>query len=280
MLSLKKLLILIGILMALLSIGLALDDDELYDITKTTGLRFDSNQTVEGFGIASSYRHLESLDLVLHSHSSGSGVSSRESRSYVRNDDIVEGSPESFKENRSVGLQEITSNAYTSTKLDIPGSFRSKPISSLWSDSTILFAGKENVAVLKASFDHVQALNKQMTTKISSEAAYEDLTRQSSGSFASSMKLNAVFNGTGQIGAHVGTFNEDNPDVLMDEYYRGAFTISKMMAIGLKSSLSQVEDEWLPCCSGGWESLNIKEKESFPVDVNRVFNCTCFSMPK
>ncbi len=271
----KKLPIIICILIALMSVGLALADDEIYDITNTTGLRFDSNQTVEGFGIASSYRCMGPLDLVLHSHSSGSGVSSSESRSYVRNDEIVEGSPVSFSENNSVGLQEITSNAYSPTKLNYPGSFRSEPISSLWSDSTFLFAGKDNVTVLKASFDQVQALNKEMTTKISSGASYEDLTQQSYGSFASSMKLNAVFNGTGQIGAYVGTVRGNNTDVLLDEYYRGTFTISKNMEIALKSSLLQEEDEWLPCCSGGWINMNYIDKKSFPVDVNRVFNCTC-----
>jgi len=273
----KKLPIIIYILIALMSIGLALADEELSDNTDTIGLRFDSNQTVEGFGIASSYRCMGPSDLVLHSHSSGSGVYSSESRSYVRNDVIVEGSPDSFSGNMSVGLQEITSKAYSPTKLDYPGSFRSEPISSLWSDSTFLFAGNDNVTVLKASFDQVQVLNKEMTTKISSEASYEDLTRESYGSFASSMKLNAVFNGTGQIGAYVGALNGDNQDVLVDEYYRGTFTISKNMEIALKSSLLQEEeDEWLPCCSGGWINMNYIDKKSFPVDVNRVFNCTCF----
>jgi hypothetical protein len=128
---------------------------------------------------------------------------------------------------------------------------------------------------MKASFDHVQVLNKEMTTKISSGASYQDLTQESYGSFVSSMKLNAVFNGTGQIGAYVGTLRGDNPDILLDEYYRGSFTINKMMEIGLKSSLLQEEDEWLPCCSGGWINMNYIDKKSFPVDVNRVFNCTC-----
>jgi len=276
MLCLKKLLTIIYVLIALMSMGLALGDDELYDITETTGLRFDSNQTVEGLGIASSYRHMGSLDLALHSHGSGSGVFSSESKSLVRNDDIVEGSPVSFSDNKSVGLQEITSNAYSPTNLDYPGSFRSGPICSLWSDSTVLFSGKDNVTVLKASFDHLQAFNKEMTTMISSAAAYEDLTRQSSGSFASSMKLNAVFNGTGKIGAYIGTLSGDHPDVLVDEYYRGTFTISKKMKIGFKAT-SNVEEEyeWLPCCSGGWSSINYNDKKSFPVDVNSVFNCTC-----
>jgi hypothetical protein len=143
MLCFRKLLVLTCILIALMSIGLAVDEE--YENTTTLGLRFDSNQTVEGFGISSSYRCMAPLDLVLHSHRSGSGVFTTESRSYLRNDDIIEGSSESFRENKSVGLQEITSYAYSPTKLDYPGSFRSGPISSLWSDSTFLISGNDNV---------------------------------------------------------------------------------------------------------------------------------------
>jgi hypothetical protein len=274
MLCLKKLLVIAYVLIALMSIGLAVDDEE---ISEAEGLRFDSNQTVEGFGIASTHRYMASSDLVQHSHSSGSGVFTSESEAFVRNDVIVQGSPVSFTTNISVGVQEITSNAYSPTKLDYPGSFRSEPISSLWSDST--FAGIDG-SVLKAIFNHVQALNKEMTTEFSGDGSYEETTQTSSGTFDGSMKINASFNGTGQIGAYVGPLNGKNPDVLVDEYYRGTFTISKMMGIGLKSSLSQEEDEWLPCCSGGWDDMNFNDKKSFPVDVSRVFNCTCFSMTK
>jgi hypothetical protein len=154
----------------------------------------------------------------------------------------------------------------------------------LWSDSTILFAGGDSATSLEASFDRVQALNKEMKTTASGTGAYEDTS--SSTSFAGNMDLNVVFNGTGQIGAYVGPLNRKNHDImtdryyLVDEYYRGAYTISNKMKIGYKATLRQEEAEWLPCCYGGWGSLNYKEKESFPVDINRVFNCSCFSVPK
>jgi hypothetical protein len=281
---LKKLLIIICILIALASIGSALNN-EIYDETTTTkGLRFNSNQTVEGFGIASSYRCMDSLDRVLHSHSSGSGVFSSESKAVVQEGVVAKINQDSFASNTGIGFQENASKAYSPTRLDFPGSFRSGPISILWSDSTVLFAGGYNATVLKASFDQVQALNKEMKTTASGTGSYEDAV--SSTSFTSSMDLNVVFNGTGQIGAYVGPLNAENPDVLIDryylvdDYYRGAFTISNKMKIGFKATLRQEEDEWLPCCSGGWGSLNYIEKESFPVDVNRVFNCTCSPMPK
>lgn len=269
----RKPMIIFYILIALMSIGLSHGDDVN---TEAIGLRFDLNQTVEGFGIASSYRCMESMDMMLHSHNSGSGASSHESRSYVRNDDIVEGSLSSFTENKSVGLHEIVSAAYSPTKLDYPGSFRSGPIKSLWSDSIFMSAGDQNVSAMKASFYQLQAFEKETTATLSSAGYYEELTHPlTSGSFAESMKLKAVFNGSAQIGANFGSVNGEGSDVLLDEYYRGSFTISKKMNLGIKSSITQEEDEWLPCCSGGWTSMNLEEKGSFPVDVKRVFDCTC-----
>jgi len=258
--------------------GLALAD--FYENTTTQGLRFDSNQTVEGFGIASSYRCMDSSDRVLLSRSSGSGVFTSESKTLVRDGVVAKRNPDTFESNTGIGLQENISNAYSPTKLDFPGSFRSGPISYLWSDSTFLYAGSDNATVLKADFDHVQAMVKEMKATVSGTGSYEEI--QSSTSFGSSMELNAVFNGTGRIGAYVGPINGKNPDVLMDryylvdEYYRGAFTISNKMKIGFKATLKQEEEDgWLPCCSGGWGRLNFDDKKSYPVDANSVFNCTC-----
>lgn len=284
MLCLKMLLIITCILMALLSIGSALDTIDYTETTEEEGLSFNSSQTVEGFGIASSCMHMDSSNRVLHSHSSGSGVFTSESKALVREGVVAKLDPGSFTSNTGVGYLENASKAYSPTRLDFPGSFSSRPISSLWSDYTILFAGGDSATALEASFDQVQALNKEMETTASGNGSYEDIV--SSTFFTGSMDLNVVFNGTGQIGAYVGPLNRKNHDILtdryylVDEYYRGAYTISNKMKIGYKATLLQEQAEWLPCCYGGWGSLNYKEKESFPVDVNKVFNCTCFSVSK
>jgi len=277
MLCLKRLLIIICVLISLLPVGSALE----YSETEEIGLSFYYNQTVDGFGITSSYMCMDSLDRVLHSHSSGSGVFSSESKAMVREGFVAKLNPGSFALNKGIGFQENASKAYSPTRLDFPGSLRSGPINTLWSDSTILYAGGENVTALKASFDQLQALNKEIKTTASGKGSYEEI--ETSTSFAGSMDLNVVFNGTGQIGAYVGTFNGMNQDALkderyylIDEYYRGTYTISNKMKIGYKATLRQEEAEWLPCCYGGWASMNYKEKESLPVDVNRVFNCTCY----
>lgn len=282
MLCLKWLLIIICVLIALLSNGSALDLTNYTETTEEEGLSFNSNQTVEGFGITSSYMHMDSSDRVLHSYGSGSGVFSSESKALIRDGIVANLNPGSFAINTGIGFQENASKAYTPTRLDFPGSFHSGPINSLWSDSTFLSAGEDKITFLKASFDQAQALNKEIKASVSGNGSYEDLT--SSTFFTGSMDLNVVFNGTGQIGAYVGPLNRKNQDILtdryylVDDYYRGAYTISNKMKIGYKLTLRQEEDEWLPCCYGGWASMNYDDKRSFPIDANRVFNCTCFSV--
>jgi hypothetical protein len=96
MLCLKWVLILIYILMAALLIGITQSAENYYETTEDEGLRFSSNQTVEGFGIASSYMCMDSLDRVLHSHSSGSGVFSSESKAMVREGVVTKLNPGSF----------------------------------------------------------------------------------------------------------------------------------------------------------------------------------------
>jgi hypothetical protein len=275
--------IFICILVATLLMGSAVAAETYYETTEEEGLRFSSNQTVEGFGIASSYISMDSANRMIHSRSSGSGVFTSESKAQIREGIVAKFNPGSFASNTGIGYLENASKAYSQTRLDYPGSFSSSPFSTLWSDSTILFAGGDNATALQASFDRLQALNKEMKTTASGTGAYEDTS--SSTSFAGSMDLNVVFNGTARIGAYVGPVNGNTHEAqadryyLVDNYYSGAFAISNKMKIGYKATLKQEQAEWMPCCYGGWGSLNFEERKDFPVDIDRVFNCSCTLEP-
>ncbi len=275
--------IFICILVAALLMGSAVTAETYDETTEEEGLRFSSNQTVEGFGIASSYISMDSASRMIHSRSSGSGVFTSESKALIREGIVAKFNPGSFASNTGIGYLENASKAYSPTRLDFPGSFSSSPFSSLWSDSTILFAGGESATALQAGFDRLQALNKEMKTTASGTGAYEDTS--SSTSFAGSMDLNVIFNGTGRIGAYVGPVNGNTHEAqadryyLVDNYYSGAFTISNKMKIGYKATLKQEEAEWMPCCYGGWRSLNYEERKDFPIDIDRVFNCSCTLEP-
>jgi len=72
------------------------------------------------------------------------------------------------------------------------------------------------------------------------------------------------------------------PLVDVDEDYWGTYHIEKLM--NLTSSEDEVEedDDWLPCCSGGYLSMpEVYQMGSkgFGSDVKGIFDCTCFKAP-
>ncbi len=73
------------------------------------------------------------------------------------------------------------------------------------------------------------------------------------------------------------------PLVDVDEDYWGTYHIEKLM--NLTASVEEIEedDDWLPCCSGGYLSMPEtyqKGINGFGSDVTGVFDCTCFKAPK
>jgi hypothetical protein len=64
-----------------------------------------------------------------------------------------------------------------------------------------------------------------------------------------------------------------------EERYVGTYDIAKNMRMKSRFDNRQEEDEWLPCCSGGFISMN-------PVDqimlksTKGVFDCTCYTPPE
>jgi hypothetical protein len=128
---------------------------------------------------------------------------------------------------------------------------------------------------MKAGFSYASALTKEMTAKISSSNSYNSIFNpDSAGSLAASMKLDARFNGTGQIGMFSGESGQKNPRTLIDEYYRGNFAITKTMDFAIKSELTQDEDDWMPCCSGGFGNMSVLDQEPFK-SARGVFDSTC-----
>jgi hypothetical protein len=105
------------------------------------------------------------------------------------------------------------------------------------------------------------------------------------------MDLKASFNGTGRFGmveAEVDDKFSPSPDdlrpshkdskVLVDEFYRGAFSLEKKMVISIKATYTQDDDDWLPCCFGGYltePAYYQKGSKGFGSNLTSIFDCTC-----
>ena len=72
------------------------------------------------------------------------------------------------------------------------------------------------------------------------------------------------------------------PLVDVDEDYWGTYHIEKLMNLTASVDETEEDDDWLPCCSGGYLSMPEtyrKGSNGFGSDVTGVFDCTCFKAP-
>jgi hypothetical protein len=279
-------------LFALLMIGLAAAEEEGDLESIVSGNKLSLNQSVSGVGFANSYRYLSADPNIYHSHISGSGAYSYDSAATVQYDvELKFGSnlDDFISSDRKIEVQESVSAAYAATAIDLPGSFEIVPIKSLWRDASC--GGSSDGAALKAIFDEASSLNKEMEFK-SIGTRYIGLSnKDSSGSYDASMDLKASFNGTGRFGiveADVddkfsSSLDEPRPSrkdsiTLIDEFYRGSFSLEKKMTISLKHTSTEDDDDWLPCCFGGYltePAYYKKGPKGFGSNLSSIFDCTC-----
>ncbi|MBN1322616.1 MAG: hypothetical protein JW986_01260 [Methanotrichaceae archaeon] len=68
-----------------------------------------------------------------------------------------------------------------------------------------------------------------------------------------------------------------NPIIEVDEDFVGNFKIQKKMKVDASKSKSSHDDDWLPCCSGGFDGLLAYGKgiDKEWGDQIRIFDCTC-----
>jgi hypothetical protein len=64
-----------------------------------------------------------------------------------------------------------------------------------------------------------------------------------------------------------------------DERFVGVYDIVKNMRMKSRFDTIQKEDEWLPCCSGGFFSMNPVDQKPFK-SAKGVFDCTCYTPPE
>ncbi len=72
------------------------------------------------------------------------------------------------------------------------------------------------------------------------------------------------------------------PLVDVDEDYWGTYHIEKLMNLTASVDETEEDDDWLPCCSGGYLSMPDAYRKGingFGSDVTAVFDCTCFKAP-
>ena len=63
-----------------------------------------------------------------------------------------------------------------------------------------------------------------------------------------------------------------------DEQFVGVFNVVKNIRMKSRFDTIRKEDEWLPCCSGGFFSMNPLDQKTLE-SAKGIFDCTCFVVP-
>jgi hypothetical protein len=72
------------------------------------------------------------------------------------------------------------------------------------------------------------------------------------------------------------------PLSVIDQDYVGTYQIRNSITLAMSSYTEHFDDDWLPCCFGGYLTMPTyykKGSKGFGSNVNSIFDCTCWKQP-
>jgi len=248
-------------------------DEELIDIN--SGLTFELNNSIQGYGLVSTYQHIDSQkpdgqsSLDMSNAACGSGFYSYKSLVSSRADfDIDADSKEVTGVDAEINLKEEISASNEERSFRMGKSFESGPLKLPWKLDTRARNYVQGIAV-RYLFDSITAIDHksqldQVTDALGANDTYLDLDSR----FTGIGYLNLLYSPIQK------SIHPPKPEFEFDEKYIGSFHLIKKIGANIEGSESEEEDIWLPCCDYG--VLDAYESNlTFPgVDI---FNCSCLS---
>ncbi len=71
-----------------------------------------------------------------------------------------------------------------------------------------------------------------------------------------------------------------NPSIEVDEDYWGTYHLEKNISLEVPYKQVITSEDWLPCCFGGWDSMNYYDQKYFGKSTKGIFDCTCYTAKK
>lgn len=282
----------------ILSIGLCVGDN----ISSQLRYAYDSNQSVEGNGFANSYSLISTDYLHIRNVAHGSGSYSQKSavRSLrrIQNDASSTGSSNTSNSDiiSEIRLDQVTDATYSPENLSIGKNSRTLSFMSKWSEDTSIKNAKIG-ASLGGNIDHATTMGNDVSTKLYSYTDYWDadywedwddygeMFQALSDSYinesiqSAELKMGSDFTGNARFYAVKAIDSPKSARVLIDENYLGTFSLMKNMALSDRRFRNAHDEGWLPCCSGGWSTMDIDDRRGHGSSANGIFDCTCFKAP-
>lgn len=269
-----------------------LNSAPLWSNTSSDSISFSSDQAIRGTGFYNTYQNITTGIVRLGSLSHGSGSYIYQSNTKMSTDFFVSAltwGSEGYRAGQTIQSDESIDAIYSGTKFDFKGSTGTVPFNSKLGDLTWAENyGQESS--MDARFIYADRLKNDLNTSLYWNAYLfdvpdEDRFLRNQGHIG--LKLDSQFNGKAHIGAAslgVLSFNgmPKHPfaTALVDEDYSGAFSIAKNISQDNFLNMTAVNDEWLPCCTGGWSSMDIHDRRGYGGSTKGIFDCTCYNMPK
>lgn len=280
-------------------IGLVISEGPLEE--KSMGMQFNYEDRVTGDGyyannneIATQVPHDDGhrgrlADVYLQARGHGSGSIEQESI-IVSNESIInQTNPDMIFTFGLIATLDNRNMVYGPYNISIGrGYYSSRPLNfnSLLGDKTQIKNFASETSMIQ-EIKYAKAINKDLLAKVEYEH-YNDTDEMPSKGLARTL-MNPDLSVTSGI-AHIGMLQGNistldslgpdrsawyNPNIAIDEYYTGTFNLTTRMNLTLPVSTNVSEDEWLPCCSGGWMDLMDSDKKGFGADAKAIFDCNC-----
>jgi hypothetical protein len=92
------------------------------------------------------------------------------------------------------------------------------------------------------------------------------------------LSIDANFQGVGHFGALLTEEGIKQASSLIDEDYLGSFAISKKFIAENLHKKNTWDDDWLPCCAGGWATMKPLVQKDFGMSAQGIFDCSCYDL--
>lgn len=264
------------ILAVLIAGGIAHADDT----STTSETTFMLDQSVSGTGFYNTYQNISLGQTSLSSlnHGSGSYVYDAKTDSSVNTYALITAS----RSQQIIQMKESVDAVYSVVKFNFTGSTGTISFNSPIEELTCAKNYGQG-ASMNAKFFYADKLKKDADASLYwnsnlSDVEWENYYEKTQS--RTSLNLESEFSGKAHIGALTGTFGQKRliTTPLTDEDYSGAFTITKKMTLASYTNRTALSFDWLPCCTGGWSTMDIHDQVGHGTSAKGIFDCTCYTV--
>jgi len=281
--------------LAIIIISLSLCNIVSADSTyRTSQFAYTSQQKIDGVGFFNSHQEINTLGvgheklLGYGEVSHGSGSYKRESTLSALSQVLVNDVGETTQSSRhDITFGESTDYVYYPVDFLFGKTFKSPSIGSKGKEDTSVKDYASGVS-MTSLFDSATALSKEMAGSlywdlIDTDNEVERIRKNPTGV---TLDISADVTGQAELGVREaqegwnGRGLKVNSELEQD--FKGNFTIAQKLSHKIAYRSKDVDDDWLPCCYGGYLTMPKYYRmgsKGFGSNVKAIFDCTCFESP-